>query len=350
MTTIRFKKVGIFSNVEKGILNAESPYGLYRVLRENIPIYVYNFTPQDLVELKYDSELDNLVVTYFFHSPATSEPEIRENAEEIVHTIKANRLENSALLYNVSLRGLVNYADFSISYDLYLYQEEHAFVTKVKRGFVCGLGDVTYVSGSSTNMSWDNAIFSVFNELHNISPPKNKKVDGDAIIFSVILAGRLAGINKDDLSSVDGANEGRFIYGLADINYNYNEPEALLLSLGDKLDNINAILFKENRDKKIEEKKQIIIVKKEEPRYDEEFSFVGNSIRLSSVVEMGLNVFCRSIKDPQKSVKVEIDIDLLDFKSMYIKGNMAYVVPAGNQRLDHFMELLNSDNVCFMMS
>lgn len=351
MINIKIRKVGLFSNEEKGILNPLTPYGVYREIKGNVPLYLYIYNPEDLVEVEFRPNHNLLEVFCFFHSPKDTEEVVNRKQDEILGKILKLKLENERILFDVVMQRFVSFSDFQVIDDPYLFRENHAFVVNCGKGIVYGKGKVIYYSGSEVNIAWDNSLFALFNQLHNISAPRDKRIEGNATLLNVLLSGMLSGAKKEDFEMIADIGRGRYVYCIAEMDLTSTQVE-------NKLKKLKTQKFMQLLTSRVETKEK----DKGAPRNDlqtftgtisnnEKDKGVYGIAMLSGIVAIGLNIFCQSIKFPDEVVCVEIDVDQLDFKLMYIQNGMAYIVPGkSSNRLEHYMELLNSDNVCFIMS
>jgi hypothetical protein len=227
-----------------------------------------------------------------------------------------------------------NYDDF-IEKDFLncVNNKEFAFVLDKKSGYITERRavNVFLVTGRTENV--DKCIISYVNNSIKTLNPRHLEFYGCA--NSIIISGLLNGVSpvsiEDELDTID--LDAKFTGTINSLNFSSSHINSINIKL--KVDKFKRILEKSKPDDIINAE----VVEKSK-----------DNVSLREIVDKGLDRFIKAIKVPKDVIKVEIDCETQTIRSAYIvKGNM-FITPVTLKPISYFKELLNSDNVEYILN
>jgi hypothetical protein len=327
------------NNYNYGIMESTMSFQIQHTLQSNVRMYFYKFDFYDLVEVTYENE--HIVVYDFPHSGDNAKV-IEEDLERFAGYFSSAGLKGKRFLFDCSTKMPVSYSDFEpkrkipkIPFDA---EMEFAFILdKKNENYITTAKDVKVYVAHEISRTVDKLVLSLFNESINISKPQ-KSIEKKAAFFSFFLAGMLNGIRKDDIEvGIDGVDLNNKLYhSLSRVEFSSDNVEKKAKGL--KVDKFMRISEKVV-DSQMEFPPVIDIIK--------EFR---DYVSLQEIVEQGLDYYIKkNIKDPGKSHSVIIDFDWQAVKSAYIRDGTLFITPTTMRPISYFAELVNSDNVQYIL-
>lgn len=328
-----------------GVMNSILSFGLHARVKSNTRLYFYKYDLYDLVEIKFDKEL---LCVYDFGHIGDRAVIIKDNLDFYVGYFKSAGLEEKRFLFNLSLRSPVNYSDFipmsSIPYPNY---NEFLFVMDKKEGYVFGEDATNLFVATERCFNVDKCVISTVNNLINIKKPKSFELPGcmsTSIISGLFSGGDIHGI-EEHIEIVD--ESAKFVDTIEQIKFNDEYISSKLFKL--KINKFKRILEKSKSnvvegtiipsiDKLLGEE---IVTKKE---------IINGEVSLRDIIDQGLDRFIKSIKNPKDVIKVCIDTEYQTIRSAYIVKGVMFITPTTILPIIHFRELLDSDNVEYILN
>ncbi len=318
-----------------GIMEQCMYFNIETLVRGNWRLYFYKYNIYDLIEVEFKS---GLVTIYTFpNSISGAERVIIDELDFYAGYFSSAGLEGKRFVFDCKNKMPVRYDDFQAVDHLNIDNREHAFILDMKDGYITTPKDIHVFLGIENAKDIDNCILSFINSWINIIKPKyqiNRK-NTNGVVMLTLLSGMLSGIKVFDFKEqLNGYNlEDKFFNRVTGVDFNSVNVDKNSVSL--KTSKFMEIVGSCNPVIDAE------IVEKE---------FSSERILLSYLIDIGLDRFIRSIKDPNKLVKVDIDEQQQTIKSMFIVKGAAFITPGAIKTLNHFRELLDSDNVQFVMN
>lgn len=314
-------KTSFISN-DGGLIKYCMTFSLSNIINKpNKLIYVYKYNLRDLIEINYQNEM---VITKNFDG---FRPDLGKIIEEswafFEGYFNSADLKNKRFIFDTTLKLPIRYSDFALADKNSLSSKETLFVTDNKRqGYV--LDDINIFISIENTRQIDNCILAIFSELRNISKPING-VTSLGLQVSSIVAGLLAGVKSDELEkNINSVDCGpKFQFALNEINLDSTYVREMCSYI--KTDKLYNKLFSVAHE-----------------RNDSEFS--GESVNVSRLATMGLNNFIKSIKDPKKKIRVNMDVNF-GVKYMYILDGAAFVDLSLGYSLQGIQELFMSEEI-----
>jgi hypothetical protein len=342
MTELARIRNTIYSN-PSGIMSNCMTFNIQDRMPSNTRMYFYKFSYYDLVEISYDDDV--ICVFDFQHTIESSLDYIRENLEFLAGYFKSAGLHGKRFIFNTSLKMPVSYNDFIVMDKIERIDmgNQSVFILDKKNGYITDRAAVNIFSAHEYTKDIDKLILSMYNRLIGIKKPEVRSTDSGVITFSI--AGFLDGIKLEgvlkQIDTVEPSNKFKVSIGTVNIDSSY------VISIFDKL--------KTGKFKKILNKVDKII---DADAIDDggNLSFLekavksGNTVFLRDIIDVGLDKFSKSVKNPHKAIPVHLDCEWQTIKSMYIFDGVAFISPTTMMPMSYFRELLSSDNIEYVMS
>jgi hypothetical protein len=320
-----------------GIMQCCMYYGVETVMKSNVRMYFYKFDIDDLIEVEYKN---NLITIYIFqNSTLNAEKIIIDDLEYFAGYFKSAGLEGMRFLFDISNKMPVSYNDFK-EYDNLIRisnRKDHAFILDKRDGYITNIGDVFVYVGVLNRKEVDTSILCFVNDWINIIKPKYKidYKNTEAITALTLISGFLSGINVVDIKAQIGdlVLKDMFLNRILNVDFTSD-------NVNDKMKNFKTDRFVE-------------IVRSNNPVLDAEIvekEFNEKEVSLKDIVDMGLDRFMKTIKNPSQAIKVIVDTEWQSIISMYIVKGAAFITPGSVRDIHYFYELLDSDNVNFVMN
>lgn len=336
MTKVSRTIVTNVSNPE-GVLEYVMFFGLQQHFKSNVKSYIYKYDVNNLIEICYNKAEDVLHVFEFAHSPTGSSQIIEMNVDFYMNYFKSvGLLEGKRFLFDVNLKLPVNYNDF-IYNDQYNLSSNRstAFILDAGNGYITGARKVLLFIATELAMAVDSCVFAFMVNSMNFKRPAYRSKEG--IMFLCFLSGLLMQVDDDKLEEqLEKVNiVDKLIKSSNDMEY-YSEyvNNARKYFNVDRLKGVaknvvdDDFPFKELVEKEVQD---------------------SNRAYLSNIIDMGLDKFIRT-SGTTGIIKVVIDTAWQEFKGMYISNGAAFITPGNSVNINHYKDLLNSDNVVFVMS
>lgn len=318
-------------NNPRGIMDSTLSYGLQNRIKSNTRLYFYKYNVDDLIEINYRDDI--ICIIYFPHT---------NNKMEIIHNdlefyagyFKSANLHEKRFLFDLSFKMPVSYEDFvemdKIPNPNY---ENFAFVLDRKNGYIYEESAVNIFVASSISPSIDKCILSFFNNSIYVKEPVRLSINGCQ--SSIMISGLLCGIESKNVyeSASDVMISDKFTDTINRVKYNSDFVDNKLSKL--KVDKFKRIL--KNESEIIEGQ----IVEKEK---------LKGEVSLRDIIDTGLDKFMKSIKNPKDVLKVIIDTEYQTIRSAYIVKGIMFITPVTLLPINHFRDLLNSDNIEYILN
>lgn len=322
-----------------GIMEATMSFQIQHVLKSNVRMYFYRFDFYDLVEVTYEG--DHIVVYDFPHS-GDGIKVIESDIQRYAGYFDSAGLKGKRFLFDTSTKMPVSYNDFvfvskipKITFDA---EMEFAFILDKKdENYITTKGDVKIYVAHEITKTIDKLALSLFNDSINITEPK-QGIKKRAAFFSSFLSGMLNGIRREDIEEgLDGVDINNKLYhslGRMDFNSDYVE---------NTLKNLKT-------DKFVKVTKKVIDQQLDFPNVHDVVKEFRNQVFLQDIIEQGLDSYIkRNAINPDKPYQVIIDYEWQSIKSAYIRNGMMFITPTTLRPISYFVELLNSDNVQYIL-
>lgn len=320
-----------------GIMQCCMYYGVENVMKSNVRMYFYKYNIDDLVEVEYR---DDLITVYTFqNSTLNCERIIIDDLDFFGGYFASAGLHGKRFIFDVSNKMPVRYDDFKEFDSLFTFSDkkDHAFILDMKQGYITIKGDVSIFVGVAIRKEIDTSILSFVNNWINIIEPKYKPnyKNTSAITILTLISGLLSGINILDIKEQIKNLELKDVFLNRILNVDFISKH-----VEDKMKHLTIDKFTE-------------IIKSSNPVLEGEIvekEFNKNEAFLKDIIDIGLDKFMRTIKNPERVVKVIIDAEWQNIISMYIVRGAAFITPGATKDIHYFYEILDSDNVNFVMN
>lgn len=323
-----------------GIMDSTLTFGLQHRIKSNTRLYFYKYDIYDLVEVKFENEI---ICVYDFKHTEDKAVVIKDDLEFYDRYFKSAGLYNKRFLFDVTTKMPVSYDDFEEMETIPSPEnKDFAFVLDRKTGYIAEKGAVSIFIATERTDTIDKCVLAYMNNSIQTLNPKHFELAG--CMSSVVISGLLSELNFESIKkqyySVDDNN--KFIGSLNELNFNSEFVNSLKAKL--KLNKFKRILEKSKPDNITQGEviKLNININGEKVNLDGEVS-------LREIVDKGLDRFINK-KNPKDVLKVCIDTEYQTIRSAYIVRGVMFITPTMLMPLNYFRELLNSDNVEYILN
>lgn len=321
----------IMSN-PRGIMDSCLSMGLQNRVISNVKLYFYIYSVHDLVEIEYKNDI---VCVYDFVHTENRASVIRDKLEFYAGYFKSAGLENKRFLFDISLKMPVNYEDFAEMATIpYIQKKEFAFILDKKSGYICESDVVQVFVSTEKTDEVDKCVLATMNQLINVKNPKRFNLPG--CMSSMLVCGLLSGLNSKKIEEqIDLIDEdSKFVNTIKQLNFNSANINNSLSKL--KVDKLKRILEKSQPD--------IIngdIIKKE---------ISNGEVNLTDIIIVGLDKFIKVLDTTKDVIRVCIDCEHQTIRSAYIIRGTIFITPVTFMSINYFKELLDTDNVEYIIN
>lgn len=326
-------KSTIYNNY-RGVLNSVLPFGLHDKVKSNVRMYFYKFNVYDLIEIQLNK--DYICVYEFNYTGSDRVEKIKNDLEFYVGYFKSAGLEEKRFLFNIALMLPVSYIDFEPLDFIDFSTDAFAFVLDKSGGYVYGESAVNVFGVTERTKNLDKCVLSFFNSSINTKSPLNVKgITTCGCVASSVIAGLSNGIDRGkivtELELVDVGY--KFVNSLRDTDYNSSS----ILSIRNKLkvDKFSRVIKNIVNDNVVDGK----VIEK----------VTNGEVKLSDIILVGLDKFAKVLTS-KDAIKVNIDCEYNTIRSAYIVDGTMFITPLTMMHLSYFIELLNSENVEFVIN
>lgn len=317
---LRMSRDTIYAVDRMGIIESCSSYSLGRIIRSNTKLYFYPFDYTDLIEVQAKEQ--EVVVNLFMHTPRDAENTIAKRFDELKQLIVASGLQGKSFLFDLDLFIPIRYSIFQSMAYPDLEKLPVVCFTLSNADNVASVVDSVYLFNEDKDV--DYCLLSLYNSMFNIYSPIYIQDRYAAQLISLI-AGKSCGLDIEQaVEQIEG--ESSVFFSTMGISF-YDRGIQNLAA------NLDTTKLRE-------------IIKLNDVK---EADLIEGKVKLSEILQKGLDDIIKRIKNPKVRIDVEID-EHFEIKSMYIYNGAAFMVPRTKSTLEYFRTLLDSDNLVFVMS
>lgn len=321
----------------KGIIDSVMSFGLQGKMFTNVRMYFYKYNIYDLIEIEY---MNGCVRVYDFPHTNNRAELIEKNLEFYMGYFDSAGLSNKRFLFDITTKLPVNYEDF-VEMDKIpnIHNKDFAFTLDKKSGYVCEKSAVfAFVASDRTDVI-DKCVLSFMND--SIGVIDNKNFDLSGCCASMIISGLLSGLKFSDIQDqneiIDA--ETKYIGAIRDVDISSKYVNDIRSKL--KIDKFRRILEKSKPDDIIQGE----VVSQQ---------LLKGEVSLREIIDQGLDKFMKTVEKQVKSnkdvLKVHIDTEYQTIRSAYIVKGAMLITPIPLLPISYFKDLLNSDNVEYVIN
>lgn len=324
-------RVSFITNPD-GVLYSVLSFGLQAKVQSNNKLYFYKYDIYDLIEIYMEDDLMNVFV---FRESENKADVVIKDIEFYKGYFESAGLVGKRFLFNAALRLIVNYNDFEevdVIPKLNDSRKEFAFIMNKKDGYVYGKDAVNVFIATERTYEIDKCIIAFVNDSKNIINPNMLTLNG--CMTSIIISGLLSKLNTEELSKqipvID--LETKFKTTINSLTVSSRIARDSMLKL--KTDKFRRIIKPKGSENSIQ------AVTKEISK---------GEVSLRDIIDNGLDRLAKSFS-PNESYRVVIDCENQTIRSAYVLRGTMFITPVTMLPLSYFIELLNSDNVEYVLN
>lgn len=313
-----------------GILSSCMIFDLGKDITKGMNFYFYKFNIMDVVEITLNEGA--VKICDFIHSRHGISKNIVADIDFLEGYWKSAGLMGKTFLFDTSLKTPLRYSDFQLSDKPFRNNRmELGFITQYKEDGYITSGKVSIFEHIERNRTINNSIISIYNRRGQVLKPN--EVTNVGTFITCMLAGLQSGMN---LSEFEDMAKDALASDLNSMRYKVDKDTMEVEPILSKIDKLRFKAFS-----------NLIYTKESEEVTPPEFS--GESINTSRLIQLGLDNFIKSIKQPTKSIKLNLDYPLA-IDSAYIRLGCLFVVPKQNTDVPTLKKLFRSDNINIVMN
>jgi hypothetical protein len=336
-----FESKSVYAEKAYKILESIMVFDLHVEVNPINLIHFYSGDPRYIVEI--EDFRSYCLVKFLICTPLEVEYDIKKsmlaNEEAFFNLIDELGLVGDTFLFDGKNMAPISFEDFEMDTEREVHNNE-IFITNKSVGLIKTTDSVFVLGTASKVEAFDLSVFSLYNRLPYLQTPK-KSPTFVGCLLSATVSGLLSSVKIEEIEDV--------------INTELNHVE-LTQYVDAKLGKLvahNIFMDRMIGSLKLNKLKEIINEPKDFTVDAEIVMKDGEIAFISRIMEMGLNRFLTKLPNNDKVTEVEIDVPNIGAKRMFLRRGAAFIVPENHETykdLGYWISLLNSDNVCFVMT